>query len=218
MAAFFENLWNSVFTPGTTPTLLLATNATFASLQLVLGALLIGTRSVHFAVLSALCAGLWWAINWFAVELKKAERAEEEAKRLRKRRSGLMDEQKDREPTDYGDDESETETETEMQKSQESVATSTGHAKGFPGVHIRGGPQKIMGVMKSAAAARGAPESEVQIKGGPAKYQTKLGDEHSEEQSSGKSALGVTSSLGSRMSLGEDAASTDSEWEKVSDR
>jgi len=219
MAAFFENLWNSIFTPGATPTLLIATNATFASLQLVLGALLIGTRSIHFAVLSALCAGLWWAINWFAIELKKAERAEEEAKRLRKRRSGLTDEQKDREPTDYGDDESETETETDVQKSQENIATSTGHEKGFPGVHIRGGPQKIMGVMKSAAAAHGEPDPEVHIKGGPAKYQTHLGDDALEQKSSARPGFGVTSSPGSRMSMGEDGSvSTDSEWEKVSDR
>jgi hypothetical protein len=219
MATFFENLWNSVFTPGTTPTLLIATNVTFAALQLVLGALLVGTRSIHFAVLSALCAGLWWAINWFAIELKKAEKAEEEAKRLRKRRSGLHDEHKDHEPTEYGDDESETETETDLQKSQGSVGTSTGHEQGFPGVHIRGGPQKILGVMRSAAAARGDPESEVQIKDVPAKYQALLRDETPEEKVAGRSGLGPTSSPGSRQSLGEEGSvGTDSEWEKVSDR
>jgi len=149
---------------------------------------------------------------------QKAERAEEEAKRLRKRRSGLHDEQKDHEPTEYGDDESETETETDLQKSQESVAMSTGHQQGFPGVHVRGGPQKILGVMRSAATARGEPESEVQIKGGPAKYQALLGDEASEKVA-GRSGLGPASSPGSRQSLGEDGSvSTDSEWEKVYDR
>ncbi|EGY18424.1 hypothetical protein VD0004_g8545 [Verticillium dahliae] len=76
MASFAENLWNSVFTPGTTPTLLYATNASFAALQLTLLALLAATRSIHFIVLSFLCAGLWRAINWFAAELAIAQARE----------------------------------------------------------------------------------------------------------------------------------------------
>lgn len=111
MADFLSNLWNSVFTPGTTPTLLLATNATFALLQLLLFALLVATFSIHFLVLSVLSGGLWWSINWFAVELHAAQAKEEEAERLRKRRHG--------EPGDGGggeeaDDEG-TETETEVE-------------------------------------------------------------------------------------------------------
>ncbi|ORY66451.1 ER protein Pkr1-domain-containing protein [Pseudomassariella vexata] len=80
MASFVEELWNSIFTPGTTPTLLIATNATFACLQLVLLLLLVATSSIHFIILSALCGGLWFAINWFAVELKKEQAREEEEK------------------------------------------------------------------------------------------------------------------------------------------
>ncbi|CRK22592.1 V-type ATPase assembly factor pkr1 like protein [Verticillium longisporum] len=76
MASFAENLWNSVFTPGTTPTLLYATNASFAALQLTLLALLAATRSIHFIILSFLCAGLWRAINWFAAELAIAQARE----------------------------------------------------------------------------------------------------------------------------------------------
>ncbi|KAM0282470.1 hypothetical protein ACHAQH_002984 [Verticillium albo-atrum] len=76
MASFAENLWNSVFTPGTTPTLLYATNATFAALQITLLGLLLATYSVHFIVLSLLCAGLWRAINWFAAELAIAQERE----------------------------------------------------------------------------------------------------------------------------------------------
>ncbi len=68
MAGFVEQLWESIFTPGPTPSLLLATNVTFASLQLVLLALLIATYSVHFVVLSLISGGLWWAINWFATD------------------------------------------------------------------------------------------------------------------------------------------------------
>ncbi|KAJ0300667.1 hypothetical protein COL5a_006633 [Colletotrichum fioriniae] len=79
MAAFVTNLWESIFTPGPTPTLLRATNATFAALQLLLGVLLLATWSIHFVILSFLSAGLWYAINWFVVEL--AEHAEKEAKK-----------------------------------------------------------------------------------------------------------------------------------------
>jgi hypothetical protein len=86
MASFFEGLWNSIFTPGPTPTLLVATNASFAALQFILFALLIATYSVHFIVLSLLCAGLWWSINWFVAELE-AGKASEEAKRREKEKS-----------------------------------------------------------------------------------------------------------------------------------
>jgi len=70
MANFMEELWNSIFTPGTTPTLLVATNASFAALQFVLLILLLATYSIHFFILSLLSAGLWYAINWFAHELQ----------------------------------------------------------------------------------------------------------------------------------------------------
>lgn len=83
MANFLANLFNSIFTPGPTPTLLVATNASFAALQLVLLALLILTYSIHFLVLSCLSAGLWWAINWFVTELQAANKKEKEAKQLR---------------------------------------------------------------------------------------------------------------------------------------
>ncbi|KAK0717010.1 ER protein Pkr1-domain-containing protein [Lasiosphaeria miniovina] len=81
MTSFFRDLFESIFTPGPTPTLLVATNVTFAALQVVLGALLIATYSVHFLVLSGLCGGLWAAINWFARELKEHQQHEEEKAR-----------------------------------------------------------------------------------------------------------------------------------------
>jgi hypothetical protein len=80
MAAFLEDLWTSIFTPGPTSTLLIATNVTFGALQVVLLALLVATYSIHFLVLSVLCAGLWGAINWFANELNAAKAEEERAK------------------------------------------------------------------------------------------------------------------------------------------
>ena len=81
MAAFITDLFQSIFTPGPTSSLLIATNVAFASLQVVLGALLIATYSIHFAILSFLCGGLWWAINWFVAELKLHELAEKEKER-----------------------------------------------------------------------------------------------------------------------------------------
>ncbi|KAG5972895.1 hypothetical protein E4U56_005607 [Claviceps arundinis] len=70
MSTFMTSLWDSIFTPGPTAPLLYATNLSFAALQLVLLGLLFATKSIHCVVLSGLCAGLWWAINWFAGEVK----------------------------------------------------------------------------------------------------------------------------------------------------
>lgn len=81
MAAFLEDLWTSIFTPGPTSTLLIATNITFAALQSILLALLIATYSIHFVVLSVISAGLWGAINWFAKEVMIAQALQEEGKR-----------------------------------------------------------------------------------------------------------------------------------------
>jgi hypothetical protein len=82
MSNFLTNLFESIFTPGPTPTLLVATNAAFACLQLTLLLLLIATYSIHFLILSCLSAGLWWSINWFVAELRAAQAAEDEKKRL----------------------------------------------------------------------------------------------------------------------------------------
>lgn len=81
MASFMEELWNSIFTPGASPTLLVATNTTFAALQFLLLALLLATYSVHFVVLSFLSGGLWYSINWFAREVRKEHEEKERADR-----------------------------------------------------------------------------------------------------------------------------------------
>lgn len=85
MASFVEDLWSSIFTPGPTPTLLVATNATFAALQVLLFALLLATYSIHFVVLSFLCGALWWSINWFAREVRETQAREEEKERQREK-------------------------------------------------------------------------------------------------------------------------------------
>jgi hypothetical protein len=96
MCVFITDLFQSIFTPGPTPSLVVATNAAFAGLQLVLLLLLIATYSIHFLILSFLSASLWWGINWFVNEIK-IQRALEEKKLL--------------EDTAAGDD-TETEAET----------------------------------------------------------------------------------------------------------
>ncbi|KAI0382065.1 Pkr1-domain-containing protein [Hypomontagnella monticulosa] len=101
MASFVQELWESIFTPGTTPTLLIATNATFACLQLVLLLLLVATYSIHFVILSFICGGLWWSINWFAAELKIAQEKEAKEKARSEQRA-----------TAHSSDDSETEVET----------------------------------------------------------------------------------------------------------
>jgi hypothetical protein len=81
MSAFITDLFQSIFTPGPTSTLLVATNVAFACLQVVLALLLFATYSIHFVILSFLCGGLWWAINWFVAELKLSQALEDEKKR-----------------------------------------------------------------------------------------------------------------------------------------
>ena len=79
MADFLTDLFSSIFTPGPTPTLIVATNISFAALQIVLLVLLILTYSIHFAVLSVISAGLWLSINWFVKESEAIKRKEEES-------------------------------------------------------------------------------------------------------------------------------------------
>lgn len=106
MASFLTDLWQSVFTPGPTPTLLIATNVTFAALQTLLAALLVATQSIHFAILSVLCGGLWYSINWFAMELHAAQ-AEEKAKEAQAKKDEgkrVTDRQGEGEADDEGED------------------------------------------------------------------------------------------------------------------
>lgn len=101
MASFLTELFTSIFTPGPTHSLLVATNVSFAALQAIFFVLLLLTYSVHFIVLSALCAGLWWSINWFAAELEAAKQKENQqqstASEGRQRRNERSDEASDTE-------------------------------------------------------------------------------------------------------------------------
>lgn len=107
-----EELWSSIFTPGPTPTLLIATNVTFAALQVVLFTLLLVTHSLHFVALSVLCAGLWYSINWFAQEVRAAQLAQEAEEKKAHTDSDLDARQLNRKKdSGLGDSASETETE-----------------------------------------------------------------------------------------------------------
>lgn len=88
MGSFFHDLWASVFTPGTTPALVLATNVTFFLLQMILLILLYVTLSYHFIAMNILCAGLWGGINWFMKEVEEFKRSEE-AKKLESKKDDL---------------------------------------------------------------------------------------------------------------------------------
>lgn len=129
-----EDLWSSVFTPGPTRTLLIATNASFAALQLVLFILGLATYSIHFVVLSVLCAGLWYSINWFAHEVRIAQAAQEaERKKQAETETGSAERKKDSSAGDSAD----SETETESFAGSKKVATSSAVATGSESASAR---------------------------------------------------------------------------------
>jgi len=113
MSSFLQDLWESIFVAGPTPTLLKAANATFAALQLLLAILLFTTQSVHFIILSILCGGLWWSINWFAAELKIHQEREEREKRKLEAEAARDDAAGGSSGDDDDDGESDSETEVE---------------------------------------------------------------------------------------------------------
>lgn len=135
MAAFITDLWESIFVPGPTPTILKATNATFAALQVVLFGLLVATTSLHFVVLSFLCAGLWWSINWFAAEVAIAQKKQEQ-EREREERDKAAKKDKD----GAGDD-SDTEVETTAREDRRGLKKrgESGVAEGKKNLEVSSG-------------------------------------------------------------------------------
>ncbi|KAF1956736.1 Pkr1-domain-containing protein [Byssothecium circinans] len=217
VATFFENLFNSIFTPGPTPTLLVATNATFAALQLLFFALLIATYSIHFVILSALTAGLWWAINWFAAEIREAQAKEEEAKRIReakKGRSGGGREEagEDGDAEGEGDDtEVEPELDVKKREKEEKATLKPGPKPRAP----RPGMQSTVFVEKPSeeeypGVGRGREATPIQTTSRPVGATT--------TGASTKLAPLVDDAVKKRRSMGESTGelSTDSEWEKLS--
>ena len=122
MASFVVDLWESIFTPGPTSTLIKATNLSFAALQFVLLLLLLATYSIHCVILSILCAGLWWSINWFAAELAAHQRAEE-AKKLAQQPEATEDSETEVETTTIAEKQPAPESENVAEASVEAVET-----------------------------------------------------------------------------------------------
>lgn len=218
MSSFLVNLWESIFTPGPTPTLLIATNATFGALQLLLLVLLVTTASIHFAILSVLCAGLWYSINWFAREVqaaKTAEDAEAEGKKQQNARQTSPD------PTG-----SDTETEADPVVATGANPTAT---TPDPGMQRRKPPAPQPGQAPmppptapgAPTASRPAPPppsaapATVTAAAAPSSLHLQPNPPTSSPGLDGSQDLGRR-----RRSLGESSGyvSTDSEWEKVSDQ
>lgn len=71
--AFITELWDSVFTPGTTPALIKATHASFIMLILSLVSLVFLSRSIHFVNLLVIAVLLYGCVIWFIGELEKVK-------------------------------------------------------------------------------------------------------------------------------------------------
>ncbi|PGH01709.1 hypothetical protein AJ80_08976 [Polytolypa hystricis UAMH7299] len=196
MASFIEDLWTSVFVAGPTPTLLVATNVSFAALQLVLFVLLLATYSVHFVVLSFLSGGLWWAINWFAAELKAAE----EAERVKEKKDGRSQQQQ-QPPGAMDESETETESVTGSRARDSGAASASSPSSSSPpaapaaGVGSMGPPT----MRPSASGARSGPSPAAREGGAEEVRKRATNNNRPSESSSGY-------------------VSTDSEWEKVDER
>ncbi|KAI5279708.1 hypothetical protein KEM54_004051 [Ascosphaera aggregata] len=44
---------------------------------------------IHFVILSAICGGLWWAINWFAAEVAAFKKEEEQRKEAEREKNDI---------------------------------------------------------------------------------------------------------------------------------
>jgi len=210
MAAFFEELWESIFTAGPTPTLLVATNASFAALQVLLLVMLVVTSSIHFVILSLLCGGLWWSINWFAAEIKAAQAKEEEAKRIREaRRSGKdRGEGGDGEAMDTGDD-TEVEPEAEQKQTLKPRAQSSRSPR----------PETQSTVFVERASGSGT-EKVSQAQGQASVSASGVGPTAATTTGATTSLAGpVDEALKRRKGMAESTGdlSTDSEWDKLSE-
>ncbi|EDO14815.1 hypothetical protein Kpol_339p2 [Vanderwaltozyma polyspora DSM 70294] len=74
MSNFFVQLWESIFSPGTTPQLIIATHASFFALLLTLASLIYTTGgNIHFIIMFALASVLWLTVIWFIYELQSVQ-------------------------------------------------------------------------------------------------------------------------------------------------
>ena len=200
MASFLTSLWESIFTPGPTPTLLIATNATFGALQVLLLVLLVTTQSIHFIILSILCGGLWYAINWFAAEVQAAK-----AKDTEEQAQGKDKKDKDKERRRRTSPEPGSDTETEEPR-------STGTATAGKAERRKAPPKPVSAPAADVPSTSSSQEASAKAGASPQLLKPDMSD------SSGK-GMGDSDLLHRRRSLGDSSGyvSTDSEWEKVSE-
>ncbi|KAG5362665.1 V-type ATPase assembly factor pkr1 [Yarrowia sp. B02] len=95
MGYFVVDLWESIFTPGTTPTLVKATHGSFVLLILSLLFLMWNALNIHTVMLLIIALCLWGTLTWFIGEVAKLKaegklksdeqlKAESEAKETKK--------------------------------------------------------------------------------------------------------------------------------------
>lgn len=94
--SFFQNLWGSIFEPGTNSQLFIATHFSFALLILVLILLCCATRNIHFFALLTVASILWALVTWFISELKNASLKDNE-QLARDNDKGVKEEQEEKE-------------------------------------------------------------------------------------------------------------------------
>ncbi|KAH3900954.1 Pkr1p SCDLUD_002416 [Saccharomycodes ludwigii] len=72
---FFVSLWNSIFIPGTTPQLIMATHCSFICLFFILSWLIYMTKAqnIHFIMLLLISVLLWGTVIWFINELQSVK-------------------------------------------------------------------------------------------------------------------------------------------------
>ena len=73
MTNFVVALWESIFQPGTSPQLIIATHISFALLLCVLGSQIYLTKNIHFIALTIIATLLWITVTWFIYELQNTK-------------------------------------------------------------------------------------------------------------------------------------------------
>ncbi|QLQ78094.1 hypothetical protein HG537_0A03410 [Torulaspora globosa] len=74
MTSFFVALWESIFQPGTTPQLVVATHVSFIALLTTLVWQIYATNgNFHFYALFFIALCLWVSVMWFIRELKSVD-------------------------------------------------------------------------------------------------------------------------------------------------
>lgn len=86
--AFIVELWESIFTPGTTPALIKATHASFILLLTSLATLIFLTRSIHFVNLLVIAVLLYGTVVWFINELQQVKLKDNEELNAQKAEAG----------------------------------------------------------------------------------------------------------------------------------